>query len=334
MSTTTLPVNMTEVIITSPGDASVLRARQAPLPRPQAGEVLVRVQAAGINRPDVLQRRGLYPMPPGVTPVPGLEIAGEIAALGEDVTGFAVGDRVCALTNGGGYADYCVAPAGQCLPVPDGLDMVRAAALPETFFTVWANLFRMGRLQAGETVLVHGGTSGIGTTTIALARAFGARVIATASSAEKCEAITRLGGEAINYREADFVAEVMTRTSGRGADVILDIMGGSHLPGNVTALAHDGRLVIIGFMGGRSGELDVQTLILKRGIITGSTMRSRSAAEKAALAADLRTQVWPLLATGQCLPPIHQTFPLADAAAAHRLMESGEHIGKIVLAMS
>lgn len=334
MSTASLPTTMNEVIITTPGAASVLQLRQAPVPTPGPGEVLVRVQAAGINRPDVLQRLGLYPMPPGVTPVPGLEVAGVIAALGAGVSGLRLGQRVCALTNGGGYAEYCLVPASQCLPIPDGLSATQAAAIPETYFTVWANLFQMGRAQAGDTVLVHGGTSGIGTTAIQLAREFGARVLATAGSADKCLAIAELGGEAINYREADFATVVMNKTDGHGADVILDIMGGPYLPGNVATLARDGRLVVIGFMGGRSGELDLQTLILKRGVITGSTMRARTSAEKAVIAAELRDKVWPVLAAGRCLPLVHQVFPLARAADAHRLMESGEHIGKIVLSVA
>lgn len=331
MSAANLPGSMTEVIISGPGDASVLQLRQAPVPRPQPGEVLIRVQAAGINRPDILQRLGRYPMPPGVTPVPGLEVAGEIAAVGEGVLRFSPGDRVCALTNGGGYAAYCVVPAGQCLPVPDGMTAIQAAAVPETFFTVWANLFQMGRAQPGDSVLIHGGSSGIGTTALMLCREFGMRAFATAGSDDKCRAITQLGGEAINYRQQDFAETVLAGTQGRGVDVILDIMGASYLAGNVTALARDGRLVVIGFMGGTAAPLDLQSLVLKRGVITGSTMRARSAQEKADIASDLHTRVWPALAAGRCLPVIHHVFPLAAVADAHRMMESGEHIGKIVL---
>lgn len=334
MNAANLPALMTEVVITAPGDASVMQLHQAPVPQPQPGQVLVRVQAAGINRPDVLQRQGKYPMPPGVNPIPGLEVAGTVVAIGAGVTQFSPGDRVCGLTNGGGYAEYCIVPVGQCLPVPANMTATQAAAVPETFFTVWANLFQMGRTQTGDIVLVHGGTSGIGTTALMLCREFGARALATAGSDDKCRAIEQLGAEAINYRQQDFAEVVLAKTGGRGVDVILDIMGGSYLAGNVAALARDGRLVVIGLMGGRTAELDLQLLMLKRGVITGSTLRARSTEEKAAIASALLARVWPALSAGRCLPIIHRVFPLAEVADAHRMMESGEHIGKIVLKVS
>lgn len=327
-----LPGSMTEISITAPGGPEVLQPRRASLPQPAAGEVLVRVRAAGINRPDVLQRMGKYPMPPGVTPIPGLEVAGEIAALGEGVTDFQIGDAVCGLSNGGGYAEYCLLPAGQTLPIPAGLSPIQAAAIPETFFTVWANLFDLGRARAGERVLIHGGTSGIGTTALMLCREFGLPAFATAGGAEKCAVIEHLGATAINYREQDFAEVIREQTQGLGVDVILDIMGASYFRQNLDALARDGRLVIIGFMGGAvAKEVDLQTLMLKRALVTGSTMRARNKTEKAAIANALREKVWPVLAAGRCLPLIHEVFPLEQAAEAHRLMESGEHIGKIVL---
>jgi NADPH2:quinone reductase len=281
----------------------------------------------------VQQRKGLYPPPKGASPVLGLEVAGTVAALGAGVTGWREGDRVCALVNGGGYAEYCLAPAPQCLPWPAGYDAVRAGALPETFFTVWANLFVHGRLAAGETALVHGGSSGIGTTAIQLAREFGATVLTTVGSAEKAAACEKLGAaHAINYRETDFVEEVQRLTDGRGVDVVLDIVGGSYLHRNLACLAQDGREVLVAVQGGtRDPEFDMRLVMMKRLVITGSTMRPRTTAEKGALAAALREKVWPALDAGRCGPVIHAVFPLQHAAEAHRLMESGAHIGKIVL---
>lgn len=327
--------------ITSPGGPEVLRPVERPDPRPGPGDVLIAVAAAGVNRPDVLQRRGRYPPPPGASDIPGLEVAGTIGALGEGVQEWRVGDRVCALVAGGGYATMCVAPAPQCLPVPRrvqkdpayGDDFVVAAAIPETFFTVWTNVFDRGRLRSGESALFHGGTSGIGTTAIQLAAARGARVFATAGSDEKCRACEALGAErAINYRTDDFVAAIQERTGGRGVDLILDIIGGDYFARNLTALAVDGRLVQIGLMGGAaSATLDLGEVLRRRLTITGSTLRNRTVAEKGAIAAALRREVWPLLEGGRVRPVIYQTVPLTEAAAAHRLMESSQHIGKIVL---
>ncbi|PTY08923.1 NAD(P)H-quinone oxidoreductase [Opitutaceae bacterium EW11] len=324
---------MTFVDLAAPGGPENLRLSQAPVPVPGRGELLIRVAAAGVNRPDVLQRMGRYPMPPGANPVLGLEVSGEVAAVGPGVDRFRVGDPVCALTNGGGYAEYCVVPTGQALSWPSGYDAVKAAALPETFFTVWANLFQMGRLAAGQSVLIHGGTSGIGTTAIQLANAFGARPYVTAGSKEKCEACLALGASAaFNYREQDFKEAVKIATGGRGVDVVLDIVGAKYLASNLGALAKDGRLVIIAFIGGTTVEkFDLAQLMAKRVSITGSAMRPRSDEEKAAIARDLREKVWPLLDAGRCSPVIHRVFPLAEAAEAHRLMESGTHFGKIVL---
>ncbi|AIF48263.1 NAD(P)H-quinone oxidoreductase [Dyella japonica] len=327
-----LPSTMTEICISTPGKADVLIPREAEVPLPKPGEVLIRVQAAGVNRPDVLQREGSYPIPPGANPVPGLEVAGTVAALGEGVTTHAIGEDVCALTNGGGYAEYAAVPAGQVLPLPKGVSMVEAAAIPETFFTVWANLFQLGHARRGEVALIHGGTSGIGTTALMLCREFGIRAFATAGGREKCEAIRELGGEAINYRQDSFVEVVLANTEGRGADVILDIMGASYFADNLATLARDGRLLLIGFLGGGiAAHVNLQTIMAKRAIVTGSAMRPRSSQEKAAIAASLREQVWPVLAQGRCLPLIHATYPLARAADAHREMESSQHIGKIVL---
>ena len=323
---------MLEIQISAPGPADVLQLRQAPVPTPKHGEVLIHVRAAGVNRPDVLQREGNYPIAPGTNPTPGLEVAGTVAAIGEGVTAHAVGDDVCALTNGGGYAEYCVVPAGQVLPIPRGVSMREAAAIPETFFTVWANLFQLGRVRRGEVALIHGGTSGIGTTALMLCREFGIRTFATAGGIEKCEAIRELGGEAINYRQESFVEVVLARTEGRGADVILDIMGAAYFADNLATLARDGRLLLIGFLGGGTAEhVNLHTIMTKRAIVTGSAMRPRTAQEKAAIAASLREHVWPVLAEGRCLPLIYATYPLARAADAHRAMESSQHIGKIVL---
>lgn len=327
-----LPASMVEVIIREPGDPAVLTPREAPVPQPGAGELLVRVSAAGVNRPDVLQRQGLYPIPPGANPTPGLEIAGVVAARGEGVADVALGAPVCALVNGGGYAEYCVVPAGQALPIPDGMDMIHAAAIPETFFTVWANLFGLGRANRGDRVLVHGGASGIGTTALMLCREFGVQAFATAGSAEKCAALRTLGAEPINYREQDFVEAIRAQTDGRGVDVILDIMGAAYFERNLRALARDGRLVLIGFLGGVAAErVDLAAIAAKRATITGSTMRPRTAAEKAAIAAELRQHVWPALSAGRCWPLVDKVFPLAKAADAHAWMEAGGHVGKIVL---
>jgi putative PIG3 family NAD(P)H quinone oxidoreductase len=325
---------MIAIEISRPGDPDVLVPTERPRPEPAAGEVLIKVAAAGVNRPDVFQRRGRYPPPPGASDIPGLEVAGTIERLGDAVHGFAAGDTVCALVAGGGYAEYCVAPAPQCLPVPRGLNVVSAAAIPETFFTVWTNVFERGRLQPNETLLVHGGSSGIGTTAIQLARARGSRVFATAGSAEKCAACEQLGAErAINYREEDFVAVVRGLSGGGGVDVVLDMVGGDYFARNIDALAVEGRLVEIATLQGVKAELNIQTIMQRRLTITGSTLRARPIADKAAIAQAVHTHVWPLLESGAVKPIVHATFPLRDAAAAHRLMESSAHIGKLVLTL-
>ncbi len=332
----TIPSSMTVIEAAGAGGPELLRPATAPVPQPGPDEVLIRVLAAGVNRPDVQQRRGLYPPPPGASPLLGLEVAGEVAAAGEAVTQWRVADRVCALTNGGGYAQYCVAPAPQALPWPNGYDAVRAAVLPETYFTVWANLFMLGRLAAGDSVLVHGGTSGIGVTALQLARACGATVYATAGSDAKVAACLRLGANAaINYRTQDFLAEIQRLTANRGVDVVLDMVGASYFPRNLRCLAMDGRLVLIAFLGGaKLKALDLTPIMTRRLTVTGSTMRPRSTAQKGVIAAALRAQVWPLLDAGRCAPVIERVFPLAEAAAAHALMESGTHIGKIVLSVA
>jgi putative PIG3 family NAD(P)H quinone oxidoreductase len=324
---------MIAIEISAPGPPDVLRAVERPDPVAGDGEVLIRVAAAGVNRPDVMQRRGAYPPPPGASDIPGLEVAGTIEACGSGVTEWQVGDRVCALVAGGGYATVCVAPAVQCLPVPASLDVVQAAALPETFFTVWTNVFDRGALRAGEAALVHGGTSGIGTAAIQLAAARGARVFATAGSERKCRACEELGAErAINYRTTDFVGAIRDLTSGRGVDLILDIVGGSYVPRNLAALAMDGRLVQIGFMEGEpTASVDFRRVLGRRLTITGSTLRPRTVDEKGAIAAALRREVWPLVEHGAIKPVVYRAFPLREAAQAHRLMETNEHIGKIVL---
>jgi putative PIG3 family NAD(P)H quinone oxidoreductase len=321
------------VEIVKPGGPDVLRLIERPDPVPAAGEVLIDVAAAGVNRPDVLQRMGSYPPPPGASDLPGLEVAGRVAAVGAGVTAWRPGDTVCALLSGGGYASRCVAPALQCLPVPAGLDVVEAAAMPETFFTVWTNVFERGGLRAGETALFHGGTSGIGTTAIQLAVARGARAFVTAGTDEKCRACVALGAEhAINYRTTDFVAAVQAHTGGRGVDVILDIMGGSYVPRNLAALAVDGRLVQIGLLEGEAmAPVDVRRILMRRLTFTGSTLRARSVEEKGRIADALRREVWPLVEAGRVKPILAARFPLAEAAAAHRLMESNAHVGKIVL---
>ncbi len=327
-----LPASMTAIEIVKPGKPEVLVPTTRPVPRPAEGELLVRVAAAGVNRPDVLQRKGAYNPPPGTSDIPGLEIAGTVVALGDGVAGWQVGDPVTALVAGGGYAEYCVAPAPQCLPVPRGHDMVRAAALPETFFTVWTNVFERGRLQPGESLLVHGGSSGIGTTAIQLGRAFGSRVFATAGSPEKCAACVKLGADqAIDYRHEDFVAAIQAATGNKGVDVILDMVGGDYISRNLACLAVEGRLVQIAFLSGSKQEIDILPLMMKRLTLTGSTLRPRTVAQKGAIAAALKARVWPLLEAGTVAPVIHATFPLAQAAEAHRLMESSAHIGKIVL---
>jgi NADPH:quinone reductase len=322
---------MIAVEIREPGGPDVLVAVQRPTPVPAAGEVLIKVAAAGVNRPDVFQRLGNYPPPKGVTDIPGLEVAGTIELCGEGVNDWKAGDRVCALVAGGGYAEYCAAPTPQCLPIPRGLDFVVAAAIPETYFTVWTNVFQRGRLSAGESLLVHGGSSGIGTTAIQLARARGARVFATAGSPEKCAACERLGAErAIDYRTEDFVAVVRELTGG-GVDVILDIVGADYFARNIEALAHEGRLVEIATLHGVKAELNIQRIMQRRLTITGSTLRARSIEEKGALAAEVREHVWPLLESGTVRPIIHATFPLREAAAAHRVMDASTHVGKLVL---
>jgi len=328
----TIPAQMHYIAMEAPGGPEVLVLATEPVPRPATGEVLIRVAAAGINRPDILQRTGNYPPPPGASPILGLEVSGTIAALGPGVTEWREGDPVCALVAGGGYAEYCVAPAPQCLPVPRGLSLISAAGLPETFFTVWSNVFDRGRLAAGESFLVHGGSSGIGTTAIQLAHAFGARVFATAGSPEKCAVCVELGAErAIDYRQEDFTAIIKEMTQGRGVDVILDMVGGPYVEKNLRALAMEGRLVQIAFLQGSKVTLDLAHVMMRRQTITGSTLRPRPVADKAAIANRLREEVWPLIEAGKVRPVIDRTFPLAEAAAAHRLMESSRHIGKILL---
>jgi putative PIG3 family NAD(P)H quinone oxidoreductase len=323
---------MAAVEIAAPGGPEALRLCRRPVPCPGPGEVLIRVEAAGVNRPDVLQRRGLYPPPPGASDLPGLEVAGEIVESAPDVAAWRAGDRVCALLAGGGYAEFCAAPAPQCLPIPRGLEARAAAALPEAAFTVWTNLFERGRLAAGECLLVHGGSSGIGSTAIQIARARGARVFATAGSPEKCAFCGSLGAElAIDREREDFVAVMRERSSGRGVDVILDMVGGDYLARNLQALAEEGRLVQIAVLRGSKAEIDLMDVMRRRLTITGSTLRARSVAEKGRIAEAVRREVWPLLETGAVKPVIHASFPLAQADQAHRLMESNRHMGKLVL---
>jgi putative PIG3 family NAD(P)H quinone oxidoreductase len=326
---------MQAIEISRHGAPEVLCEVRRPDPVPAQGELLIAVRASGVNRPDVLQRKGLYPMPPGVSDLPGLEVAGTVAGgAPEDLAaaGLAIGDAVCALVAGGGYAELCVAPAGQCLPVPMGLNMVQAASLPETFFTVWQNVFGIARLQPGETLLVQGGSSGIGVTAIQLSRALSSRVIVTAGSDDKCAACVALGADhAINYRSQDFVAETKRFTGGRGVDVVLDMVAGDYVGRELECLAEDGRLAIIATQGGNAAQIDAALLLRKRLTISGSTLRPRSVAYKTALAHELRERVWPLIEAGRVRPVIHQVFPAAQAAAAHALMESSSHVGKIVL---
>ena len=329
-----LPSVMNAIEIADFGAPDVLQRCQRPVPAPADGEVLIKVAAAGVNRPDILQREGFYPPPPEASDIPGLEVSGNVVAVGQGVAEPTVGDRVCALVTGGGYAEYCVASAPLCLPIPARLGLVQAAALPEAFFTVWTNLFERGRLRAGERLLVHGGSSGIGTTAIQLAREFGAAVLATAGSEEKCCACEALGAVAINYREQDFVEAVKSLTEGVGVDVVLDIIGGDYLQRNLSSLAIGGRLLQIALQHGPKTEINLLPVMLKRLTITGSTLRPRSVGDKAAIAGALRAKVWPLLDAGRIEPIIHAVFPLAHAAEAHRLMESSRHVGKIMLAVA
>lgn len=327
-----VPATMTAVEMSRPGPPEVLRPVERAVPQPGPGEVLIQVVAAGVNRPDILQRLGQYPPPPGASDIPGLEVAGRIVAVGDGVRDWQVGEMVAALVSGGGYAEYCVAPAPQCLPIPAGLTPIEAAALPEATFTVWTNVFERGRLTSGETLLVHGGASGIGTTAIQLAVALGARVFATAGTPEKCAACERLGAtRAINYRREDFVAAVRDLTGGRGVDVVLDIVGGPYLSRNLDVLAVDGRLIVIGLLGGHRAELSLVPILRRRVTITGSVLRPRSVDEKGAIARAVRAKVWPLIEAGLFRPVVFATFSLAEAAAAHRMMEADTHIGKIVL---
>jgi NADPH2:quinone reductase len=328
-----LPAQMTLIETDGSGPPEVMKLATGPLPVPQPDEVLIRVLAAGVNRPDIAQRQGSYPPPPGASPILGLEVSGEVVAAGNAVTSWKIGDHVCALTNGGAYAEYCTAPASQCLPWPKGYDAVRAAALPENHFTVWANLFQAGRLTSGEKALIHGGTSGIGVTAIQLAGEFGARVYATAGSAEKCSACVQLGCEAaINYKTEDFAVRIKELTGGRGVDVILDMVGAPYATRNIRSLAMDGRLVLIAFLGGSKVEsFDLVQVMVRRLTITGSTMRPRTTAQKGQIAAELLELVWPVLNAGRCAPVIHATFALSQVVEAHRLMETSQHIGKIML---
>ncbi len=323
---------MTAIAITQAGGPDVLQPAAADVPRPGEGEVLVRVVAAGVNRPDVLQRQGLYPPPPGASPIPGLEIAGEVVARGPGASAFNIGDMVCALVNGGGYAQFCVSHEATALPIPAGIGLIEAAALPETAFTVWSNVFDRAALKPGEIFLVHGGASGIGTMAIQMARSFGARVFATARGSEKCAICERLGAErAIDYETEDFVSVIKSASQGRGADVILDMVGGDYVARNISAAAEDGRIVQIAFLRGSRIEADLMRLMLKRLTLTGSTLRARPIAVKAKIAEALKAQVWPRIEAGEIKPVIDRQFALRDAGAAHRLMESNEHIGKIML---
>jgi putative PIG3 family NAD(P)H quinone oxidoreductase len=328
----TIPPRMTVIAIRAPGGPEMLVPEERPVVHPAAGEVLVKIAAAGVNRPDVQQRKGLYPPPAGATDIPGLEIAGEVAALGTGATRWKLGDQVMALVVGGGYAQYCPAHESHCLPVPTGLSPIEAAAIPETFFTVWYNMFERGKLKAGETLLVHGGSSGIGTAAIQLAKAIGARVITTAGTAEKCAACQKLGADvAINYKSEDFVAATKAATGGKGADVILDMVGGDYIERNYEAAAVEARVVQIAFQGSPKATVDFRRIMLKRLTHTGSTLRARSVSDKGAIARGVEGQVLPLLASGRVKPVIDSTFPLAQAGAAHARMETSAHIGKIVL---
>ncbi len=329
---TNIPSSMTAIEITTPGGPEVLKPAQIPTPAPGTGEVLIKVAAAGVNRPDVLQRKGAYPPPPGASEIPGLEIAGEVVGMGDGASVWKTGDRVCALVAGGGYAEYCTVHETNALPVPDGLTMAEAAGVPETFFTVWTNVFERGHLKPGETLLVHGGSSGIGTTAIQIASQLGSTVYATAGSADKCAACEQLGAErAINYREEDFVEVLKQATGKKGVDVILDMVGGDYIQRNIKAAARDGRIVNIAYLNGSKAEVDFMMVMLKRLTLTGSTLRIRPTADKAAIAGALRDTVWPLIEAGKVKPQLFKTFPLAQADEAHALMETSAHIGKIVL---
>ena len=331
---TSIPLQMTAIAIRTPGGPEVLTPEARPVPTPGAGEILVKVAAAGVNRPDVMQRMGQYPPPPGAPDIPGLEIAGEVVACGAGVTRWKQGDKVMALVVGGGYAEYCLAHESHALPVPSGLSLIEAAAVPETFFTVWYNAFERGRLAAGETALIHGGTSGIGTTAIQLAKAFGARAIATAGTPEKCEACRKLGAEvAINYKTEDFVEATKKATGGRGVDLVLDIIGGDYIERNYEAAAVEGRILQIAFQSSPRATVDFRRLMLKRLTHTGSTLRARAVADKAAIARAVEAKVLPLIAAGRVKPVIDSTFALREAAAAHARMDSSQHIGKIVLTL-
>jgi NADPH2:quinone reductase len=324
-----IPTSMTAIEIAAPGGPDVLHAVERPVPEPRAGEVLVRVAAAGVNRPDIMQRQGKYPPPPGASDIPGLEIAGEVVAVSGSLR---EGEQICALVSGGGYAEFCAVPAVQCLRVPNGISLDEAAAIPETYFTVWTNLFDRGRLQRGERALIHGGTSGIGTTAIQLGRAFGAAMFATAGSKEKCDACERLGAaHAIDYRHEDFVEAIRQATGGEGVDVVLDIIGGEYLQRNLACLRQNGRLVQIGLMSESKSTVDLRPVLQKRLTITGSTLRARTPDEKGAIARALEANVWSLIERGDVRPIVHVTFPLAQAAEAHRMLESGDVIGKVVL---
>tara|TARA_R110000868_G_scaffold162903_1_gene394446 strand:+ start:8546 stop:9553 length:1008 start_codon:yes stop_codon:yes gene_type:complete len=332
MTLPVIPDSMRAVEIKKDGDQPLLVTGKVPIPEITTGEVLVRIRGAGVNRPDLMQVAGMYPPPPGASEIPGLELAGEIVACAPDVTDWNVGDRVCALVTGGGYAQYAAVPAAQCLPIPRGLGLIEAAGLPETFFTVWHNVFDKAALQNGETFLVHGGTSGIGTTAIQLAKAFGARVIATAGTDKKCQACCDLGADiAINYKTQDFVEEVKSATDGKGADVILDMVAGDYVSRNFKAAAMEGRIVIIAFLNGPKAETNFTPLLLKRLTLMGSTLRAQPIANKQAIANQLRTKVWPLIDTGKIRPVIFKTLPLAEAQAAHDILRGGAHVGKVVL---
>ncbi len=327
-----IPQSMNYIQIEKHGDPGVLKLHSMPVPEPGPGEILIKVAAAGVNRPDVMQRKGLYPPPPGATDVPGLEVSGTVVSVGQNVSKPPINSEVCALVTCGGYAEYCLAAASICLPVPEKISLVNAAGIPETFFTIWTNVFKRGQLKAGESLLVHGGSSGIGTTAIQLGKAFGATVYTTAGTSDKCEFCNNLGADAaINYREQDFSEEIKRLTEGKGVNVILDMVGGPYFPKNIRLLADEGRLVQIALMQGSKAEVDFRSLLLKRVTLTGSTLRPRSVEEKTKIAHALQKNVWPLLESGAIRPIIHETFPLKQASEAHRLMESSAHIGKILL---
>ncbi len=327
-----IPQSMNYIQIEKHGDPGVLKLHSMPVPEPGPGEVLIKVAAAGVNRPDVMQRKGLYPPPPGATDIPGLEVSGTVVSVGQNVSKPPINSEVCALVTCGGYAEYCLAAASICLPVPEKISLVNAAGIPETFFTIWTNVFKRGQLKAGESLLVHGGSSGIGTTAIQLGKAFGATVYITAGTSDKCEFCNNLGADAaINYREQNFSEEINRLTEGKGVNVILDMVGGPYFPKNIRLLADEGRLVQIALMQGSKAEVDFRSLLLKRVTLTGSTLRPRSVEEKTKIAHALQKNVWPLLESGAIRPIIHQTFPLKQASEAHRLMESSAHIGKILL---